>query len=507
MNLNFQISPLVLLEHFAVFGEIENHVVNYDQDMCDGCILFKATTSANELADLQDFRIGTAKFAIAKADADTHESNVHSKQSTILLDLDDFSLLNILGYLDFIDTLSVFDTCRRLRLLAEDKFRTIHSTINFSDLFTVCDWNEHRFGLNDMRRLCVGVGHHLRKLDIAGLIFPLNETTLAAQLIMTHCKRLKSLTLTGFSLPAQFPSNCFEQLETLKLHLCDIPYSPSAIFPRCSELTTLVVRQFTLDNGRWLVTRFPSLQNVVICISEGDFAISNVLQFLSLNRYIRELKFYYGKVLAMNTILRHISNLRQLESLDFSVHCTNEEFNKHIMCLSRLTQLKALTLNCRGHLAKDLVAVLSNIGTIELLHLCEFNDNDTLLNMIGRCPRITSLMLKGMPNITGDALGRLAINLPILDTIYIGMCNQLTASHVLQCIKNAPQLKSITLDKCCFTITDIFIYELQDICRRRNHLLKCDVSKNGREFSEDVLLDRLINLEVVDCLKGINNNV
>lgn len=456
---------------------------------------------------LHTFRIGTAQIMIAISEGDDpFNKSKFSKQSTTFLDLDDFSLLNVLGYLDFIDTLSVFDTCHRLRLLAADKFRTIHSTINFGDLLIVDDCKVKRFGLNGMRRLCVGVGHHLRKLDISGRIIPLNETSLVIELIMRYCKRLESLKLSGLSMPVECPHDCFEQLELLDLHYCNIPNSQPSIFASCSKLTTLTVRQFSLDTGRWLVTRFPSLQNVLINIHEGGTGIFNVFTFLSLNRNIRKLKFHYGKTLEMNKILYHIGNLHQLESLDFSVSCTNAEFNKHIMNLSRLTQLRALTLNCRGHLVRDLVHSLTNYGTIELLHLSEFNDGGTLFDVIGRCPRITSIMLNSMPNITGKALGRLAINLPVLDTIYIGMCKRLTVSHVLQCIKNAPQLKSITLDNCCFTITDTFIYKLQDICRTRHHLLKCNVSKNACKFSENIHLDRFINLEVVECFKGLGSS-
>lgn len=123
--------------------------------------------------------------------------------------------------------------------------------------------------------------------------------------------------------------------------------------------------------------------------------------------------------------------------------------------------------------------------------------NDSLIDAIVKCKRLTSLKLCSMPSVHNRFLAELATNLPELNDFHIAKCQTLNATGVVQFANLARQLKTLHISNSSVDIDDTFVQSLVTIYKQRGSRLTLSLNKMPTKVSQTVLEENRRYVEIV----------
>lgn len=232
-------------------------------------------------------------------------------------------------------------------------------------------------------------------------------------------------------------------------------------------------------------------------IMNSDIEMRHLYTFFKLNPQLKAVKIIHcGGCIYDEIFPRIASNLPGLESLTIEVDYF-QNFCKNIMELLKLQNLRELQLNCSMYSIAAFVDALAAKGKIEVLHLSDGLLNDSLIDAIAKCKKLTSLKLCSMPSVHNRFLAELAKELPELNDFHISKCQTLNATGVVQFAALAEKLKTLHINNCSVDIDDNFLQSLATVYKQRGTRLTLSLGKMASKFSLNVFDEHKRHLEIV----------
>lgn len=229
----------------------------------------------------------------------------------------------------------------------------------------------------------------------------------------------------------------------------------------------------------------------------SDIETRHLYTFFKLNRQLKSVKIVHcGGCIFDDIFPRIASNLPQLESLTIEVDYF-QNFCKNIMSLLRLDNLRELQLNCSMFSIASFVEALAAKDKIQILHLSDGLLNDSLIDALIKCKRLTSLKLCSMPSVHNRFLAELAKNLPDLNDFHVSKCQTLNANGVVQFADLAHKLKTLHITNSSVEIDDAFFLSLASIYKQRGARLTLSLSKMSSKVSQPILDENKRFVEIV----------
>lgn len=136
-------------------------------------------------------------------------------------------------------------------------------------------------------------------------------------------------------------------------------------------------------------------------------------------------------------------------------------------------------------------------GKIQLLHITDGLLNDSLIDAIVKCEKLTSLKLCSMPSVHNRFLAELATKLPELNDFHISKCQTLNATGVVQFANLARQLKTLHISNSSVEIDDTFVQSLITIYKERRSRLTLSLNKMPAKVSPKILEENRRYVEIV----------
>lgn len=205
-----------------------------------------------------------------------------------------------------------------------------------------------------------------------------------------------------------------------------------------------------------------------------------------MNRQLKSVKIIHcGGCIFDEIFPRIASNLPGLESLTIEVDYF-QNFCKNIMELLRLENLRELQLNCSMYSIASFIEALAAKGKIEVLHLSDGLLNDSLIDAIAKCKKITSLKLCSMPSVHNRFLAELAKNLPELNDFHISKCQTLNSTGLVQFATLASKLKTLHINNSSVEIDDKFFQSLAEVYKKRGTRLTVSLGKMTVKISAEI---------------------
>lgn len=131
-----------------------------------------------------------------------------------------------------------------------------------------------------------------------------------------------------------------------------------------------------------------------------------------------------------------------------------------------------------------------------MLHITDGLLNDSLIDAIVKCKKLTSLKLCSMPSVHNRFLAELA-TLPELNDFHISKCQTLNATGVVQFANLARKLKTLHISNSSVEIDDSFVQSLVTIYKQRGTRLTLSLNKMPIKVSPGVLDENRRYVEIV----------
>lgn len=328
-----------------------------------------------------------------------------------LLTLNDDCFLHLFRFVSLADLASIKDTCKRLRLLADQYFRLYGNKsleIKSGSMFGGI-WILKHFG------------KFIRSLEVSGFY-------------ERYASSDNILEMIG-----QFTG---EQLKSISLNECDKADNQKF------ECLKMVLKNVECIELNWL--NYDSNINVLLgyCENVKEVNIDGELMALSTDwcsktRNVTKLKI---SGLCNDGILEEIcEKLTRLECL--SVDCIETTTNK-VIYLSRLSCLRKLRI---GAFRYDVVQALQQIGEKTLLEdLCLTYEaiDEELANVFGKCANLSKLTFENCNGFDTNAQDALAKGLVNIQNLTFSDCDEITFEAITKIIENLLDLKILTVTGC-----------------------------------------------------------
>lgn len=229
----------------------------------------------------------------------------------------------------------------------------------------------------------------------------------------------------------------------------------------------------------------------------SDIETRHLYTFFKLNRQLKSVKIVHcGGCIFDEIFPRIATNLPELESLIIEIDYF-QNFNENILSLLRLENLRELQLNCSMYSIASFVESLAAKGKIELLHLSDGLLNDSLIDAIAKCKKLTSLKLCSMPSVHNRFLAELAENLPELHDFHISKCQTLNATGVVQFANLAAKLKTLHISNSSVDIDNTFFQSLVTVYQERGTRLTISLNKMSVKVSPEMQNENKQFVEIV----------
>lgn len=218
----------------------------------------------------------------------------------------------------------------------------------------------------------------------------------------------------------------------------------------------------------------------------SDIEMRHLYTFFKLNRQLKSVKIIHcGGCIFDEIFPRIASNLLGLESLTIEVDYF-QNFSKNIMALLRLENLRELQLNCSMYSIASFIDALAAKGKIEVLHLSDGLLNDSLIDAIAKCKKLSSLKLCSMPSVHNRFLAELAKNLPELNDFHISKCQTLNSTGLVQFATLTKKLKTLHINNSSVEIDDKFFQSLATVYKQRGTQLTVSLGKMTVKITPNV---------------------
>lgn len=274
-------------------------------------------------------------------------------------------------------------------------------------------------------------------------------------------------------------------MEELSFSLCELNDSIRRLFLQCVQLRKLTIQSDSNLTGSCLAIKFPQLESITL-IMNSDIEMRHLYAFFKLNPQLKSVTIIHCGGCIFDEIFPRIANdLPKLESLIIEVDYF-QNFVKNIMALLRLQNLRELQLNCSMYSIASFVDALAAKGKIEVLHLSDGLLNDSLIDAIAKCKKLTSLKLCSMPSVHNRFLAELAKNLPELNDFHISKCQTLNSTGLVQFATLTPKLKTLHINNSSVDIDDKFYQSLATVYKQRGTQITISLGKMAVKISPEV---------------------
>lgn len=255
---------------------------------------------------------------------------------------------------------------------------------------------------------------------------------------------------------------------------------------QCHQLRKLTIQSDSNLTGSCLVYNFPQLESITL-IMNSDIETQYLYKFFQYNKQLKSMKIVHcGGSIFDDIFLRIACDLPDLESLIIEIDYF-QDFSTNIMYLLRLKKLRELQLNCSMYSIAPFIVLLSANETIEVLHLKDGILNDSLIDAISKCKKLTSLKFCSMPSFHNRFLADLAQNLPDLNDFHISKCQTLNATGVVQFVNLAEKLQTLHINNSSIEIDDTFFQSLVSIYKKRATRLTLSLCKMSVKVNPQLL--------------------
>lgn len=143
------------------------------------------------------------------------------------------------------------------------------------------------------------------------------------------------------------------------------------------------------------------------------------------------------------------------------------------------------------------VEALAAKGKIEVLHLSDGLLNDSLIDAIAKCKKLTSLKLCSMPTMHNRFLAELAKNLPHLNDFHVSKCQTLNATGVVQFATLAKNLKTLHINNSSVDIDDKFFQSLATVYKQRGTPLILSLCKMQSKVTPEIYEENKRYIQIV----------
>lgn len=284
------------------------------------------------------------------------QNSIHvqlSDEPCTLMDLDDYSLLDVLSYLKPKDLSAVQYTCRRLKRLSQDCFRTKCNNKFF-----------HLKPSNGSYNLFRHFGEQMRRVYIDFNLFAQNDGEVQRiwSILFENCFNLTKLifldvVFTKFS--HNRASALYRNLRELSICSDETKlncYDSRRFILTCEKLKTLILASRNPGGipSALLKHHYPKLKKILWTSFKGDnteggFEQKNLQEFLEKNPQIKAICFDFVCTEANSKIFVNIAHYSlNVELILVLLSKFNAAFVDDLASLRTLNKLKALKINCGG---------------------------------------------------------------------------------------------------------------------------------------------------------------
>lgn len=521
-----QIDEEILLEYFRYFGAIESFNINFDEEIdCSGFIQFESYYSAASILNQKNHYILGHRLKIFFSDSwqqPDRRNQVH-QQSTAeniaktitFLDLNDDCLFEILNKLTVADLNAISCTCLRLQNLANQTFKTKHTSINLSNrkIDGYSNLGVEPLTFSHVQHLTSSFGSEIQKLNVERISFAKRNRSKIFELIIRECISLKSLRINGFHMDpdfSKFGKTFFRQLHELSLTSCKFDDSSCRIFAHCTQLRKLTIINALGVHGRGLTVNFPYLESLtLIWLPYFEFKHLKALLFSFCKvKTFKSLELEDCDQKLPDEILSTICKIRSLESLTIKI-VVSKKFNDHLNNLLKLKHLRELEINCDGANITNFIEKLAAQNKIERLHLTNALLNEHLINEIKKCKQLKSLKFNSMPGIDSYFIEDLGKELPLLKEFCIANCKSWAplTRGIINFVDYAKNLEFLHLMESNVEIDDTFLQRLANIYEIRGKKLNINIYEMPAKVTPDTILFNAKHLNVTQFMQNIGNRI
>lgn len=275
---------------------------------------------------------------------------VHKQFDTFpILSLNDDCLYAIFERLDWMDLLSLFETCTRFQPLAASTFRRKFKSIIIAGGHPF--WENRTIALKRFYDLFTLFGRYIQRLEFNFKYSNFEEQDEAFEMLLRECSTLKSLSLKGVTLSRNSPlfnnnyenTLFFENLEELTLNRCRCDNNIITFFENCTQLRKLNIEMCELSPW-FLAQSFPQLESMTM-IDNFDLYGTPLMVFFISNPQLIDLKIVRNSCIVGRIFEDIADHLPMLERLYVELEYFKYT-SESIMHLLRLEHLNELQINC-----------------------------------------------------------------------------------------------------------------------------------------------------------------
>lgn len=366
-----------------------------------------------------------------------------------LLWLNDDCLQKVFSYLELEDLCSVAEVCERFKLNAQIQFAQQHQRVRIS---WYGETTRSTRKMQYFERIMRNFGAFIRSLEN---VYPWEGNRLV-ELVTRYCgSELRKLDLEKVDIEDERLLGTLRPLFSRlhELSVLDCKFSILPILSSCLELQMLELNCVDVANADENVIHsifnqnFPKLTTAAVSVDNMDEI--HFENFVNMNPQLKVLAISLLNESILQVIAQSIPLIEKLE-LIFE---TGEIRLASADDLNRLSALSALTLNgicSTGMDSHNVSIILNSIANLQIKCL-EFTDiflEDEHIEQLCKLSSIEKLVFSGEIRTEFEELPNICNSLPLLEELTVNNCDEaITADELVQLIKGAKKLKSISFNK------------------------------------------------------------
>lgn len=433
-------------------------------------------------------------------------------EATMILDLNDDCFFEIFKYLDVMDMCSVADSCSRLKAAAREHFA--HSKFNnFNFPLSIRDRSES----DTANQMLLEASKVLRNFGACiadfretngGTFYKWDDETKSVyqrkiiELLVKHCgEKLIKLKFWHFDITDEISNIMIPLLEHLQKF--EITYADGSVLLLemlpilCPKLQDLTFAHIDLRFEGWN-RRYEKLTKIKFLCCDMD--VDTAKEFLKCNMQLKEIEFNYCSGLNPR-LFQYIGDYAtEVETLDinlgeFDFDEETPDYSPNAQHIQRLRNLKSIRLTdwyCKipylteviCHVAAAEVSLKTlDVTSLKLLRM----DINRFVDGISKLKTLETLYLDVRGDLHVHHITHICQNLSKLTKLSILMDKAWTMENILQLVRNAEKLQSLTvkparyyLQKVC--VNDETYTKLANIVEKRNEKTHLKITLHARYY-------------------------
>lgn len=515
MKIHLQITDADIFQYFTnSYGEIEsiqlistNILHNYPT------ITFVRTEDASKALTIYSHVISNIKIWLTVADIQQertkklpalhlHPNEIPSTSGLNLLDLNEDCLYEILYFLPIPDLSIVANSCKYLKLIAQNIFNTKYKTLSIGS--TIKFANVHLF--DDAVRILVNFGSFATKLIISFKQFKQEKCNQLIHIIATRCQSLTSLEIHHLTINKlglkKFQKIC-AQLNHLLINDSKIyKYYDDKfvnVFGKCDQLIKLNLCNFEPIELLPLNYKFSKLESFTFKHELRPMYTTFLKSIFSTENQLKKLNFM-GPFSASGKEIPLLSkNCSQLEKLYIHLKCVTPKRFEHFQ---QFQHIKKLKINCDN---RNISKFFINFKSVELLEYIELENgriDQHLFDSFYKCTKLRTLCLLEMTALHLHFVD--LCNLKQITELILKNVNGLKNDILIELVDGLNRLEILTLINCGIVLSESISLDIGRVCRNRQDSIKLVIHRFERTIDE---AEQLIGNDDNEYFKIVNYTI